>query len=54
MGHNAAWSRAETAAERMGELVDALMPLEPVVTAARERVVGAGGRARKKPQDPRR
>lgn len=44
----------EQAVAALGGLVDCVMPLEPVVTAARERVVGAEGRPRKKPVDPRR
>ncbi|HEY4116797.1 MAG TPA: hypothetical protein VGM56_03025 [Byssovorax sp.] len=41
LGQAAAWRRAEAAAERVGELVDAITPAEPLVTAARQRVSGA-------------
>lgn len=54
LGYAAAWAMAEKAVEEMGGLVDTLMPLEPVVTAARERVTGREGRPRQKPLDPRR
>jgi len=41
LGHAAAWRRAESATQRVGDLVDALTPAEPLVTAARLRVSGA-------------
>ena len=41
IGYGAAWRRAEAATERLGELVNALTPGEPIVTAARQRVSGA-------------
>ncbi len=48
LGYNSAWRRAEAATERLGELVDALTPAEPIVTAARLRVSGARVALRKK------
>ena len=54
MGHRAAWMHAEEAVEQLGEVIDCLMPLEPVVRAAGERIVGGEGRPRNKPVDPRR
>jgi len=47
IGYSAAWKRAEDAAKRAGDLVDALTPAEPLVHAARARIAG-GGPARKK------
>jgi hypothetical protein len=41
IGHAAAWKRAEEATRRVGDLVDALTPAEPLVVAARGRVTGA-------------
>lgn len=46
IGHRAAIERAEEATRRVGDLVDALTPAEPLVDAARERVTGAAGRPR--------
>jgi hypothetical protein len=40
----AAWKRAEDATRRVGDLVDALTPAEPLVVAARKRVVAAAAR----------
>jgi len=40
VGHAAAWKRAEDATRRVGDLVDALTPAEPLVVAARARVSG--------------
>ena len=48
IGHTAAWRRAEDATLRVGDLVNALAPAEPVVVAARARVVGARAALRKK------
>lgn len=41
IGYSAAWKRAEDAAMRAADLVDALTPAEPLVHAARARVAGA-------------
>lgn len=51
IGHDAAWRRAEDATRKVGELVDALTPAEPLVAAASDRVVGRGRPRRK--VDPR-
>lgn len=48
VGHTAAWRRAESATARVGDLVDALTPAEPLVTAARTRVTGLRVALRKK------
>jgi hypothetical protein len=40
VGHAAAWKRAEDATRRVGDLVDALTPAEPLIGAARSRVTG--------------
>jgi hypothetical protein len=48
LGYNTAWRRAEAATERLGELVNALTPAEPIITAARLRVSGARVALRKK------
>jgi len=48
MGSQAAWSRAEDATRRVGDLVDCITPLEPVVRAATERVVNLAAGVRKK------
>jgi hypothetical protein len=48
LGYNTAWRRAESATERLGELVNALTPAEPIITAARLRVSGARVALRKK------
>jgi hypothetical protein len=48
LGYNTAWRKAEAATERLGELVNALTPAEPIVTAARLRVSGARVALRKK------
>jgi hypothetical protein len=48
LGHAAAWRRAEEATRRVGDLVDALTPAEPLVVAARARVSGARTALRKK------
>ncbi|MDI1429020.1 MULTISPECIES: hypothetical protein [Polyangium] len=40
IGAAAAWKRAEEAALRAGDLVDALTPAEPLVHAARARIAG--------------
>jgi hypothetical protein len=54
VGRAAAWARAEQAALRVGELVDAMTPAEPIIAAARARVVGAraalASRRRKTPE----
>lgn len=52
VGHRAAFQRAEEATKRVGDLVDALTPAEPLVGAARGRVVGARAAA-KKPRSER-
>jgi hypothetical protein len=41
IGYSAAWKRAEDAALRAGDLVDALTPAEPLVHAARARIAGS-------------
>lgn len=51
LGHRAAWARAEDAARRVGDLVDALTPAEPIVTAAQARISGARIALRRKVQD---
>jgi hypothetical protein len=48
VGHRAAWQQAEDATRRVGDLVDALTPAEPLVIAARGRVTGARASLRKK------
>ena len=48
MGYHAAWDRAEAATRKVGDLVDCVTPLEPVVRAATDRVVGASAAVRKK------
>jgi len=40
IGYSAAWKRAEEAALRAGDLVDALTPAEPLILAARARIAG--------------
>jgi hypothetical protein len=49
MGYSAAWSRAEQATRKVGELVDVLTPFEPVMRAAAARVVSVPGGVRRKP-----
>lgn len=51
IGHDAAFRRAEAATLRVGDLVDALTPAEPLVVAARARVSGARASLRRKPQE---
>ncbi|HVY49432.1 MAG TPA: hypothetical protein VHB21_26250 [Minicystis sp.] len=51
LGHAAAWRRAEEATEAVGDLVDALTPAAPIVTAARLRVSGARVALRTKPPE---
>jgi len=48
MGYHAAWERAEEATRRVGDLVDCVTPLEPLVRAATARVVNGGAGIRKK------
>ncbi len=48
MGYHAAWSRAEEATRKVGDLVDCVTPLEPVLLAATARVVNASAGVRKK------
>lgn len=48
MGRRAAWERAEQATRRVGDLVDALTPAEPLVLAARGRVTGVRAVGRKR------
>ena len=48
MGYRAAWSRAEEATRKVGDLVDCVTPLEPVLLAATARVVNASAGVRKK------
>ncbi len=48
MGRRAAWERAEQATRKVGDLVDALTPAEPLVLAARGRVTGLGAAGRKR------
>ena len=48
VGQRAAWQRAEDATRRLSEVVDALTPAEPLVSAARGRVTGARGQPKKK------
>lgn len=38
LGHAAAWQKAETAVEQLGQLVDALTPARPIIEAAAKRV----------------
>lgn len=52
VGHRAAWKRAEDATIAMGDFVDALTPAEPLLVAARGRVLGAQ-RVMKKKRDER-
>jgi hypothetical protein len=49
IGYRAAWDKAEQATRRVGDLVDALTPAEPLVLAARGRVTGqrAAGKKRR-------
>jgi hypothetical protein len=49
LGYSAGWNRAEEATRKVGELVDRIAPLEPVVRAAAARVVGRAAGIRKKP-----
>lgn len=53
VGHRAAWKRAEDATRAVGDLVDAMTPAEPILIAARGRVVGARAVSAKKPRDER-
>jgi hypothetical protein len=48
IGQSAAWKRAEEAALRAGDLVNALTPAEPLLQAARARVAGGAASRRKK------
>jgi hypothetical protein len=48
VGHTAALGRAEEATRRVGDLVDALTPAEPLVQAARARVTGTAVALRRK------
>jgi hypothetical protein len=45
LGHRAAWSRAETATQRLGHLVSDLERLQPVVAAATKRVIASGSKS---------
>lgn len=38
LGHGAAWQKADSAVERLGQLVDALIPARPIIQAAGNRV----------------
>jgi hypothetical protein len=38
MGHGAAWQKADTAVEQLGEVVDTLVPARPIIEAAGKRV----------------
>ncbi len=51
MGRRAAWERAELATRRVADLVDALTPAEPLVMAARGRVMGMSAPGRKRRQE---
>jgi hypothetical protein len=50
LGYGAAWKRAEDAALRAGDLVDALTPAEPLLKAARGRIAGAPALRKKAPE----
>ena len=41
VGHSAAWSRAERATERLGQIVGVTMTLQPVIHAMERRLVSA-------------
>jgi hypothetical protein len=41
LGHSAAWARADSAAQRLGEIIGAEVPLRPLLLAASARVRGA-------------
>lgn len=51
IGERAAWTRAEAATRRAGELVDAFATVEPLMTAATQRVSGTKAMKRKAPFD---
>ncbi len=51
VGERAAWTRAEAATRRAGELVDAFTPAEPLLSAAVGRVAGSKAMKRKAPFD---
>jgi hypothetical protein len=51
IGYSAAWKRAEEAALRAGDLVDALTPAEPLLHAARSRISGSAPLRKSKAQD---
>ncbi len=51
IGYSAAWKKAEDASRRAGDLVDALTPAEPLLHAARSRIVGPLHAAKKKVAD---
>ena len=51
IGNSAAWKKAEDASRRAGDLVDALTPAEPLLHAARSRIVGPLPAAKKKVAD---
>jgi len=51
IGYSAAWKKAEDASRRAGDLVDALTPAEPLLHAARSRIVGPLPVAKKKVAD---
>ncbi len=51
VGHRAAIARAEEATRRVGDLVDALTPAEPLVVAARGRVMGAAARPKRRREE---
>ena len=51
VGYRAAWTRAEMGTRKAAELVDALTPAEPLLTAALGRVTGSPTRKSKTPFD---
>lgn len=50
IGYSAAWKRAEDAALRAGDLVDALTPAEPLLKAAQGRIAGGSSLRKKAPE----
>jgi hypothetical protein len=56
LGHAAAWNRAERATKTLGELIDATMPLRPVLDAAVARAMtpGKGPRPKRPSRDAKR
>ncbi len=52
LGHAAAWNRAERATQALGDLVDCLMPLLPMVEAAVGRI-GSRSRAQRRRRSER-